>query len=284
MNDFALNDGELDGQQEVWLDVDSPSQFSLSLTGDFNKARFIQSLASVQFSSSLKAAIRVGLQSASGYGLTVSAWLPPSVRKELAGGASERVQASGEVLRQAKLNGLSEVDLLLSGDIKAFGLPRCLFELKIEAQAEARISRSVQVDCVPAKIFVDAESAERVTPATMIESRVQHWLHALGSLKRDSYSSTGTARVQIVGSGDLGKGAKVKLEGTASVFVELYSRGILGGIRYRYLSGEAALSLLSSWSPTGHPQQPDFYIPAQDERVLYAIRDDRTLVVPREVA
>ena len=131
MNDFALNDGELDGQPEIWLDVDSPSQFSLSLSGDFNKARFIQSLASVQLSSSLKAAIRVGLQSAAGYGLTVSAWLPPSVRKELAGGASERVQASGEVLRQAKLNGLSEVDLLLSGDITAFGLPRCLFELKI---------------------------------------------------------------------------------------------------------------------------------------------------------
>ena len=199
MNDFALDDGELNGQSEVWLDTESTAQAVLALSGGVNKARFVESTTKVQFSSSIKPAIRVGLKSASG-------------------------------------------------------------------------------------VLINAESHEDVRLAAMLESKVQHWLHSIGELRLDSYSSTGVATVELKGSGSIRAGAKIKLDGTASVFIELYSRGALGGIRYRYLSGESAINILSSWSPTGHPEQPDFYIPAQDERVLFATRDDRTLEVPMEVA
>lgn len=284
MNDFALNDGELDGQPEVWLDVESPAPASISLSGGVNKARFVESLAPMQMSSSLKLAVMAGLQSAAGHSLSVSAWMPPSVRKHLDGLASERLNSDGVLLRRAMVYGLSDVELLLDGDIRFFVPPRALFKLELGASADVMVSRAIQLDCKSAMTMVGAEVMERTTPATMLESRVKQWIHGLGALRRDSYSATGSAQVAIASSGWIRTGGKVKIDGTASVFIELYSSGILGGIRYRYLSGEAALSLLSSWSPTGHPKQPDFYIPAQDERVLYAIRDDRTLVVPMEVA
>ena len=284
MNDFALDDGELNGQSEVWLDTESTAQAVLSLSGGVSKARFVESTTQIQFSSNLKAAIRVGLKSAADYGLTVSAWLPPSVRKGLSGGAQEQIAGSAELLRQTKLSGLSEIELILNGGIRSLGLERTIFELTIDASAEARVSKSVQGSPSPACVFINAESHEDVRLATMLESKVQHWLHSIGVLRRDSYSSTGVATVELKGSGSIRTGAKVKLDGTASVFIELYSRGTLCGIRYRYLTGDAAINMLSSWSPTGHPEQPDFYIPAQDERVLFATRDDRMLEVPREVA
>ena len=284
MNYFALDDGELNGQAEVWLDTESTAQAVLALSGGVNKARFVESTTKVQFSSSLKAAIRIGLKSAAGYGITVSAWLPPSLRKCLAGGAQEKIAGSAELIMQAKLNGISEIELILNGSIRPLGLVRTIFELTIDASAEARVAKSVQGSPYPAGVFINAESHEDVRLAAMLESKVQHWLHSIGELRLDSYSSTGVATVELKGSGSIRTGAKVKLDGTASVFIELYSRGTLGGIRYRYLTGDAAINMLSSWSPTGHPEQPDFYIPAQDERVLFATRDDRTLEVPREVA
>ena len=284
MNDFALDDGELNGQPEVWLDTESTAQAVLALSGGVSKARFVESTTQIQFSSILKAAIGVGLKSAAGYGLTVSAWLPPSVRKGLAGGAQEQIAGSAEPLRHAKLNGISEIELILNGGIRSLGLVRTIFELTIDASAEARVAKSVQGSPYPAGVFINAESHEDVRLAAMLESKVQHWLHSIGELRLDSYSSTGVATVELKGSGSIRTGAKVKLDGTASVFIELYSRGTLGGIRYRYLTGDAAINMLSSWSPTGHPEQPDFYIPAQDERVLFATRDDRMLEVPREVA
>ena len=284
MNDFALDDGELNGQSEVWLDTESTAQAVLSLSGGVSKARFVESTTQIQFSSNLKAAIIVCLKSAADYGLTVSAWLPPSVRKGLSGGAQEQIDGSAELLRQAKLNWLAEIELILNGGIRSLGLERTIFELTIDASAEAIVSKSVQGFPSPACLFINAESHEDVRLATMLESKVQHWLHSIGVLRRDSYSSTGVATVELKGSGSIRTGAKVKLDGTASVFIELYSRGTLGGIRYRYLTGDAAINMLSSWSPTGHPEQPDFYIPAQDELVLFATRDDRMLDVSREVA
>ena len=284
MNDFALNDGELDGQPEVWLATESAAQASITLAGGVNKARFVESLASMQMSTSLKLAVMAGLQSAAGHSLSASAWMPPSVRKYLDGLAAERLEGDGVLLRRAMVYGLSDVELLLDGDIRFFGPPRALFKLEVSASADARVSKSVQLDCRTASVILCAESMERVTPATMLESRATQWLHTIGALRRDSYSPSGIAQIAIESTGEIRTGGKVKIDGTASVFIELYSRGILGGIRYRYLSGEAALSLLSSWSPEGHPEQPDFYIPAQDERVLFATRDDRTLEVPMEVA
>lgn len=281
MNDFALDDGELNGQPEVWLITESPAPLSLSLSGGVNKARFIQSVAAMNVASSFNAKLRIGLKSAAGYGITLSAWLPPSVRKCLSSSAVEQVGSSGAMLRQAMLGGLSDFDIDLSGDIKVFGDLRCLFQLQVSAQAQARVSHSRQLDGKQALVYLSGQSFERATKATMLESLVQQWLHSLGGLRRDSYSSAGTAIIQISGAGELRDGAKINLEGEASVFVEVYSRGTLGRIRYRYLTGDAAINMLSSWSPTGHPEQPDFYIPAQDERVLFATRDDRTLEVPR---
>lgn len=180
MNDFALDDGELNGQPEVWLITESPAPFSLSL--------------------------------------------------------------SGGALRQAMIDGKQ------------------------------------------ARVYLSCQSFERATKATMLESMVQQWLHSLGRLRRDSYSSSGRATIQISGAGELRDGAKIYLEGKASVFVEVYSRGILGGIRYRYLESDAAMQIISSWSPVGHQVPPDVYIPAQQERVLFVDRDNRVIVVPTEVS
>ena len=188
------------------------------------------------------------------------------------------------MLRQAMLGGLSDFDVDLSGDIKVFGVPRCLFQLQVSAQAQASVSHSMQLDGKQARVYLSGQSFERVTQATMLESMVQQWLHSLGSLRRDSYSSAGTASIQISGAGELREGAKINLDGEASVFVEVYSRGILGGIRYRYLESDAAMQIISSWSPVGHPVPPDVYIPAQQERVLFVDRDDRVIVVPTEVS
>ena len=314
--------------------------------------------------SSFNANLRIGLKSATGYGVTLSAWLPPSVRKFLSSSAVTRVKSSGMVLRRAKLGGLSgfvvdssgsmlrkamlggmsdfdvvlsgailrqakigglyDLDLDLSGDalrqamlgglsglglgmsgdvlrhamlggmsdfgvnmsgaIKLFVAPRGLFQLQVSAQAQAGVSHSRQLDGKQARVYLSGQSFERVTKATMLESLVQQWLHSLGGLRRDSYSSTGTAIIQISGAGELRDGAKINLEGEASVFVEVYSRGILGGIRYRYLESDAAMQIISAWNPVGHPVSPDVYIKAQQERVLFVDRDDRVIVVPTEVS
>jgi hypothetical protein len=284
MNDFALDGGELNGQPEVWLITESPAAVSLSLSGGVNKARFVEALASVNLASSFKSAIRVGIGSADGYGITLSAWLPPSVRKGIASASAARVDASAALLRQAMAGGLSSVSIDLDGDIKVFGDPRCLLQLKLASHADARVSHARHIKCRQAMICLSSESFERVTPATMLESRVQHWLHSFGRIRRDSYSSTGKAEIKISGDGEARKGAKVNIEGSASVFVEVYSRGVLGGIRYRYLSAEAAMQILIAWNPVGHPVQPDVYIPAQEERLLFVDRDDRVISVPSEVA
>lgn len=264
MNDFALDDGELNGQPEVWL--------------------ITESVAAMNVASSFNAKLRIGLKSAAEHGITLSAWLPPSVRKCLSSSVVEQVESSGAMLRQAMLGGLSDFGVDLSVVIKVFGVPRCLFQLQVSAQAQARVSHSRQLDGKQARAYLSGRSFERVTKATMLESRVQQWLHSLGILRRDSYSSAGTASIQIYGAGELREGAKINLEGEASVFVEVYSRGILGGIRYRYLESDAAMQIISSWSPVGHPVPPDVYIPAQQERVLFVDRDDRVIVVPAEVA
>ena len=284
MNDFALDDGELNGQPEVWLITESQAPLSLSLSGGVSKARFIQSVAAMNVASSFNAKLRIGLKSAAEHGITLSAWLPPSVRKCLSSSVVEQVESSGAMLRQAMLGGLSDFGVDLSVVIKVFGVPRCLFQLQVSAQAQARVSHSRQLDGKQARAYLSGRSFERVTKATMLESRVQQWLHSLGILRRDSYSSAGTASIQIYGAGELREGAKINLEGEASVFVEVYSRGILGGIRYRYLESDAAMQIISSWSPVGHPVPPDVYIPAQQERVLFVDRDDRVIVVPTEVA
>ena len=222
MNDFALDDGELNGQPEVWLITESPAPFSLSL--------------------------------------------------------------SGGALRQAMLGGMSDFDFDMSGAIKMFVATRGLFQLQVSTQAQAVVSQSRQIDGKQARVYLSCQSFERATKATMLESMVQQWLHSLGRLRRDSYSSSGRATIQISGAGELRDGAKIYLEGEASVFVEVYSRGILGGIRYRYLESDAAMRVISSWNPVGHPVPPDVYIPAQQERVLFVDRDDRVIVVPTEVA
>ena len=264
MNDFAIDGGELNGQPEVWLITESPAPLSLSLSGGVNKARFIQSVAATNVASSFNANLRIGLKSATGYRISLSALLPPSVRKYLSSSAVKRVESSGGVLRHAKIGGLSGFD--------------------VDAQAKAGVSHSRQLDGKQARVYLSGQSFERVTKATMLESLVQQWLHSLGGLRRDSYSSAGTAIIQISGAGELRDGAKINLEGEASVFVEVYSRGILGGLRYRYLESDAAMQIISSWSPVGHPVPPDVYIPAQQERVLFVDRDDRVIVVPTEVA
>ena len=444
MNDFAIDDGELNGQPEVWLTTESPAPLSLSLSGGVNKARFIQSVAATNVASSFNANLRIGLKSATGYRISLSALLPPSVRKRLSSSAVTRVQSSGMVLRraklgglsgfvvdssggvlrramlgglsdldvdmtgamlcqtrlggmscfdidtaggvlrqakiggasgfvvdasgsmlrkamlvgmsdlevdmtgsmlrkamlggmsdfdvvlsgailrQAKIGGLSDLDLDLSGDalrqamlgglsglglgmsgdvlrhamlggmsdfgvnmsgaIKLFVAPRGLFQLQVSAQAQAGVSHSRQLDGKQARVYLSGQSFERATKATMLESLAQQWLHSLGGLRRDSYSSAGTAIIQISGAGELRDGAKIYLEGEASVFVEVYSRGILGGVRYRYLESDAAMQIISSWNPVGHPVSPDVYIKAQQERVLFVDRDDRVIVVPTEVS
>ena len=364
MNDFAIDGGELNGQPEVWLITESPAPLSMSLSGGVNKARFIQSVAATNVASSFNANLRIGLKSATGYRISLSALLPPSVRKFLSSSAVKRVESSGVVLRHAKIGGLSgfdvdssggvlrramlgglsgldvdmsgallrqtkiggmsgfdidtaggvlrqakiggasgfvvdasgsmlrkamlvgmsDLEVDMTGAIKLFVAPRGLFQLQVSAQAQAGVSHSRQLDGKQARVYLSGQSFERVTQATMLESLVQQWLHSLGSLKRDSYSSAGTASIQITGAGELREGAKINLEGEASVFVEVYSRGILGGIRYRYLESDAAMQIISSWRPVGHPVPPDVYIPAQQERVLFVDRDDRVIVVPAEVA
>ena len=364
MNDFALDGGELNGQPEVWLITESPAAVSLSLSGGVNKARSVEALASVNLAPSFNASIRIGLKSAAGGDITLSAWMPPSVRKclsssaakrvefsgaalrrakigglsvfdvdtsggalrqakigglsgfdvelsgaallqakigglsgfdvELSGGALRRamlgglsgfdVELSGDVLRRAMLGGLSGFDVDMSGGVNMFVATRGLSQLQVSAQTQAVVSHSRQLDGRQARVYLSGQSFERVTQATMLESLVQQWLHSLGSLQRDSYSSAGTAIIQISGTGELRDGAKINLEGEASVFVEVYSRGVLGGIRYRYLSAEAVMQILSAWNPVGHPVQPDVYTPAQEERLLFVDRDDRVISVPSEVA
>ena len=284
MNDFAIDDGELNGQPEVWLTTESPAKFSLSLSGGVNKARFIQSVAATNVASSFNANLRIGLKSATGYRISLSALLPPSVRKYLSISAVKRVESSGGVLRHAKIGGLSGFDVDSSGGVLRHAKIGGLSGFDVDAQAKAGVSNSRQLDGKQARVCLSGQSFERVTKATMLESRVQQWLHSLGILRRDSYSSAGTASIQIYGAGELRDGAKINIEGEASVFVEVYSRGILGGIRYRYLESDAAMQIISSWSPVGHPVPPDVYIPAQQERVLFVDRDDRVIVVPAEVA
>lgn len=228
MQNFAINEGSLNGDPQVWID-DSSVSLSVQADGDMMLGLSLAGSAPVALDASLPLAFMAKLSGAAGVAIVSDGDIAYGV--SLVGSAAVTLSASGSVLRWVLVEGQTPVALDLSGYIVAVPPISATFTAVIGADLDLAVAVGRSIEGLTPVVVSSTFKAYSV-PATAITGAaiVQVAGIGCGSL---SISSPEAQAVVVIGvDGDSRLGEKVQIEGDA--VIETYARGYLESWHYIY--------------------------------------------------
>lgn len=197
----------------------------------------------------------------------------------LEGQASVELAAAGEGLRWVMIEGQVPIELVASGDVGVVQALSATFVMDFRLSGDITVAQAVKLEGGSALRLAANGSAGKAK--TSLLSGVAPLVFAAGGRGALVIDSPpGTAAIKLLAQGAARLGAKVPLEGAAAIL--LYARGSAAQWRYVFAEGTAAIELRAASLQAGIPPIPAEYVEAPASRIIIVPRDARECRVPRE--
>lgn len=276
MQNFAINGGLLNGDPEVWSDSATASVV-LQSSGDGMRGLVVSGDAQVVVASSLSLALMAKLSGTAGITVSTSGVLTNGL--SLVGSSQVRLSTSGDFMRWVMIQGVTPTVVDLSGDIQVVPAISATFSIVFGADLDLKVSTGQHLEgYLP--VVLSANLDAHIARSRQLTGLMPVQLAGIGYGRLQMTSPPGTAAVRLMGAGEARFGAKLALEGKASI--GLYARGYLDSWHYVYAGGDFKIGILARAEKHGTPNIPGYYVEAPAIRALRVGEEGRRFTVPAE--
>lgn len=276
MENFAINGGALNGDPQIWID-DSSVSVVVQAAGVGMRGIVLSGAAPVALAASLPLAFMAKLSGSAGVRLLSSGVLTNGL--SLVGAAKVSVKTTGDFLRWVMIQGVTPTVIDLSGDLQVVPAISATFTMVLKADLDLHVAAGRKIEGrLP--IVIDSKFQAYSVPATLLSGAAAVQFAGIGKGNLIMTSPPGAAAIELKAYGAARLGAKLSIEGSATV--GLYARGYLESWHYVYAEGSAAIEIMARAETHGIPIIPGYYIEAPAMRALRVTEEARRFTVPAE--
>lgn len=276
MQNFAINGGSLNGDPEVWID-DSSASVVVQAAGGVMLGRSLIGSAPVALSTSMALSFQAKLSGSAGVRLTAAGVLTNGL--SLVGNAPIQIKTTGNFLRWVMLQGVTPTTIVLDGDIAVVPSISATFTLVLGADLDLHVATGQKIAGY-APVVLSSRFQAYSVPATRLVGQAVVQLAGIGRGNLRIAAPPGSAAIRLNADGAARFGAKLSLEGSATI--GLYARGYLESWHYVFAEGSASIEILARAEKHGAPNIPGYYIEAPAMRALRVAEEARRFTVPAE--
>lgn len=276
MQNFAINGGLLNGDPEVWIDSAS-ANVVVQAAGSLANGFVLSGAAQVRVASDLSLSLMAKLEGFAPVQLYASGVLTNGL--VIGGAATVALNASGDFLRWVMIEGVTPTVVDLSGDIQVVPAISATFSLVLASSLDLHVATGQHIEGL-LPIVVGADLDAHIAHSRRLSGLMPVQLAGIGYGRLLMASPPGAAAIQVKGFGDGRFGAKLSIEGSASV--GLYARGYLDSWHYVYAGGAFEIGILARAEKHGTPNIPGYYVEAPVLRALRVGEEARRFTVPAE--
>lgn len=276
MQNFAINDGLLNGDPEVWIDAASASVV-FQAAGDGMRGALGSGTAQCSIVSSGALALYARLEGQASMVWAASGSMTYGV--SLVGSAPIQVKASLQGLRWVMLEGQAPTEFYLDGDIQVVPAISATFVVRFDSDLVLHVAKG-QHGAGLMPIELRASFDAKVGRSQPLEGYAPIEMAGIGYPALVIQSPAGDGSIQFMSSGDARFGSKIDLEGFAEL--SLFSSADLGILHYVYAEGTADIGIIAEAAKHGIPNIPGIYVEAPTIRVLRVGEETRRFIVPAE--
>lgn len=276
MQNFAINGGTLNGDPEVWID-DSSASLVVQAAGSMAIGLVLSGAAQTRVASDLSLSFMAKLEGYAPVLLSADGVLTNGL--VIGGAAPIQLKASGDFLRWVMIEGVSPTVVDLTGDIQVVPAISATFALVLSTELDLHVATGQHLEGL-LPVVLGAGLDAHVAHSRRLSGLMPVELAGIGYGRLLMTSPTGAAAIKVSGQGDARLGAKLSLEGSASI--GLYARGYLDSWHYVYAGGDFDIGILARAEKHGTPNIPGYYIGAPVIRLLRVGEESRQFTVPAE--
>lgn len=276
MQNFAINGGLLNGDPEVWIDSSSAS-VALQAAGSVANGLVLSGAAQVRAASTLSLSFMAKLSGSAPVRVDASGVLTNGL--VLAGSAPVQLMASGNFLRWVMIQGVTPTVVDLSGDLQVVPAISATFSLVLDSTMDLHVATGQHLEGL-LPVVLEADFDAHIAHSLRLSGLMPVQLAGIGYGRLLMMSPPGAAAIQIKGGGDARFGAKLSIEGSATV--GLYARGYLDSWHYVYADAAFEIGILARAEKHGIPNIPGYYVEAPLQRALRVGEEARRFNVPAE--
>ena len=276
MQNFAINGGALNGDPQVWIEASSASVV-VQAAGVGMHGLVLSGAAPVHVSSSLSLAFQAKLSGEADVSISAAGVLTNGL--SLVGAAKVALKTSGDFLRWVMIQGVTPTVIDLSGDLQVVPAISATFTMVLKSSLDLHVAVGRKIEGrLP--VVINSTFQAYSVPATLLSGAAAVQFAGIGKGNLIVTSPPGAAAIELKANGGARLGAKLSLEGIASV--GLYARGYLESWHYVYAEGSAAIEIMARAETHGKPNIPGYYIEAPVMRALRVTEEARRFTVPAE--
>lgn len=276
MQNFAINGGLLNGDPEVWIDTSSASVV-LQAAGSVANGLVLSGAAQVRVASDLSLSYMAKLEGSAPIQLDADGVLTNGL--VLGGAAAIELKTSGDFLRWVMIQGVTPTVVDLSGDLQVVPAISATFSLVLNSTLDLHVATGQHLEGL-LPVVLDADFDAHVAHSRRLSGLMPVQLAGIGYGRLLMTSPPGAAAIQLKANGDSRFGAKLSLEGSATV--GLYARGYLDSWHYVYAGAAFEIGILARAEKHGTPNIPGYYVEAPAIRALRVGEETRRFTVPAE--